>query len=237
MKKIILMSALWVSVGSLYAQNDKDMGSWFIVNGEYEFAKNFLAYMELQARSQKPFHKVFYGEIKGGVTWKFHKNFAGFVGFGNYRTYDWKDLDAGVKTNELRIWEQFVITQSLDRLKFEHRFRAEQAWLNKKYRNRFRYRFNVIIPLNKRKVEKNTVFLSIADEIFMTNTAPYFMRNRFYAGAGYQATDFMTIQAAWVNQFNYTLTSGGAKNFLLLAVNFKFLRKDHRHEKIPTLKD
>jgi hypothetical protein len=212
-------------------------GTWFITNVEYEFAKNFIGYFELQARTQKPFQKIFYSEIKGGVNYRINKNFSTFAGFGNYRTYPWDDLDAGVKTNEFRIWEQFVISQPLGRLKFEHRFRAEQAWLNKKYRNRFRYRINLIIPLNKSKVEKNTVFISMFNEIFLTDKAPYFMRNRVYAGFGYQVTDFLTVQTGWVNQFNYTLTSAGAKNNILFSVNFRFLRKDHPHEKIPTMKD
>lgn len=237
MNKLILAVLFSISVLISNAQNDKDLGTWFITNVEYEFAKNFIGYFELQGRTQKPFQKIFYSEIKGGLTYRINKNFSAFAGFGNYRTYQWDDLEAGVKTNEFRIWEQFVISQPLGRLKFEHRFRAEQAWLNKKYRNRFRYRINLIIPLNKPKVEKNTVFISLFNEIFLTDKAPYFMRNRVYAGVGYQITDFLSVQTGWVNQFNYTLISGGAKNNILFSINFRFLHKEHPHEKIPTMKD
>jgi hypothetical protein len=237
MNKVILAIVFCASAISAKAQTDKDLGTWFVANAEYEFAKNFIGYVELQVRTQKPFHKVFYGEIKGGVNYRINKNFSTLLGFGDYRTYDWKDLEAGVKTNELRLWEQLVISQPLDRLKFEHRFRAEQAWLNKKYRNRFRYRISLIIPLNKPKVERNTVFISLSDEIFLTNKAPYFMRNRAYAGIGFQATDFLTVQTGYVHQFNYTLASAGAKHNLFFSINFRFLRKDNKDEKIPTKRD
>src|SRR6218665_887626 len=98
MNKVILAIAFFAGAVSAKAQTDKDLGTWFITNAEYEFAKNFIGYFELQARTQKPFHKVFYGEIKGGVNYRINKNFSTLLGFGNYRTYDWKDLEAGVKT-------------------------------------------------------------------------------------------------------------------------------------------
>lgn len=237
MNKLILVSIFLISTVVLKAQHDKMLGSWVVHNVEYEFAKNFIGYIELQARSQKMLHHFFYSEIKGGVSYRINKNFSVFTGFGNYRTYQWDDLDEGVRTNELRLWQQFVISQPLGRLKFEHRFRTEQAWLNKVYRNRFRYRINLIIPLNKRKVEKNTAFLSIFNELFLTDKAPYFMRNRIYGGVGYQITDYLTVQTGWVYQFNYTLKSANGKNNILLGVNFRFLRKDNKHEKIPTMRD
>ncbi|HEY0262692.1 MAG TPA: DUF2490 domain-containing protein [Chitinophagales bacterium] len=242
MKKVILTNALLLVLFSANAQNDKALGTWFITNVEYEFAKNFIGYFELQARTQKPFQKIFYGEIKGGVTYRINKNFNVFIGFGDYRTYNWKALKDGIQTNEWRLWEQFVYTQNLGRVKFENRFRIEQEWLNLKYRNRFRYRLNLIIPLNKSKIEKGTVFVSTFDEVFFTNTAPYFMRNRIYAGLGYQATNFLMVQLGWVNQYNYALTAEGGKNNLMFTVSVRFLKanKDKNIKEelpIPTLKD
>lgn len=219
------------------AQKDKVWGSWNIASVEYEFAKNFIGYFELQARSQAMYNHFNYYEIKGGINYRINKNFSAMVGFGNYGTYNWKNLRSAKTIDELRLWEQFVITQPLNRLKFEHRFRAEQASLNGRYRNRFRYRINLIIPINKPKVEKGTVFASAFDEIFLTDTPPYFMRNRIYMGLGYQATSFLTIQAGWINQFNYNLAAKGGKNNFLLSLNFRIFRDDNKYERIPTMKD
>lgn len=219
------------------AQKDKTWGSWGIANVQYEFAPRWFGYFELQTRSQAMANHFFYYEIKGGINYRINKNFIAFVGFGNYGTYDWKNIRGAKTTDELRLWEQLVINQPLSRIKFEHRFRVEQATINKKFRNRFRYRLNLIVPINKKKVENNTVFVSAFNEIFLTDTPPYFMRNRVYLGLGYQATDFLTIQAGWVNQFNYNLKEKGGKNNVLVSLNFRFVRKDNKYERIPTLPD
>jgi len=219
------------------AQKDKTWGSWAIANVQYEFAPRWFTYFELQTRSQAMANHFFYYEIKGGINYRINKNFIAFVGFGNYGTYDWKNIRGAKTTDELRLWEQLVINQPLARLKFEHRFRIEQASINRKFRNRFRYRLNLIIPLNKKKVENKTVFVSAFDEIFLTDTPPYFMRNRVYLGLGYQATEFLTVQAGWVNQFNYNLQNKGGKNNILVSLNFRFVRKDNKYERMPTLPD
>lgn len=219
------------------AQKDKTWGSWSIVNVQYEFTPRWFGYFELQSRSQAMFNHFFYYEVKGGINYRINKNFIAFVGFGNYGTYDWKNIRGAKTVDELRLWEQLVINQPLSRLKFEHRFRIEQASINKKYRNRFRYRLNLIVPLNKKKVENKTVFVSAFDEIFLTDTPPYFMRNRVYLGLGYQATEFLTVQAGWVNQFNYNLNAKGGKNNLLVSLNFRFVNKHNKDERIPSMPD
>lgn len=224
-------------VAKTRAQKDKTWGTWAITNVQYEFARRWFGYFELQTRSQAMANHFFYYEIKGGINYRINKNFIAFVGFGNYGTYDWKNLRTTKKVDELRLWEQMVINQPLSRIKFEHRFRVEQAWLNRKFRNRFRYRINLIVPLNKKKVENKTVFVSAFDELFLTDTAPFFMRNRIYLGLGYQATGFLTLQAGWVNQFNYNLQAQGGKNNLLVSLNFRFIRKDNKFERMPTLPD
>lgn len=235
---VVVVCLLLFGIGKqAKAQKDKVWGSWAITNLEYEFAKNFIFYFELQGRSQAVFNHFNYYEIKGGFNYRINKNFSTLVGFGNYGTYNWKNLRSAKTTDELRLWEQFVISQPLNRLKFEHRFRAEQASINGRFRNRFRYRINLVVPINKKKVEKGTVFASAFDEIFLTDTPPYFMRNRIYIGIGYQINKFLTIQSGWVNQFNYNLVAKGGKNNLLVSLNFRFLRKDNVYDRIPSLKD
>lgn len=241
MNKLILAISISLFIlakpSTTHAQKDKVWGSWSIVNVEYEFARNFIGYFELQTRSHAMYNHFNYYEIKGGINYRINKNFSALVGFGNYGTYNWKNLRSAKTTDELRLWEQFVISQPLDRLKFEHRFRAEQASINGRFRNRFRYRINLVVPINKPKIEKGTLFASAFDEIFLTDTPPYFMRNRIYVGMGYQITKFLTVQAGWVNQFNYNLSAKGGKNNLLISVNFRMLRSDNKFDRVPTMRD
>lgn len=235
------MKNLFASVISLFlvtfsalGQKDKVWGSWNSISVQYEFVKNWTFYFETQTRSHAMYNHFNYYEFKGGFSYKISKDFSALIGFGNYGTYDWEDIRGMKKQDELRLWEQFIINQSISRVKLEHRFRFEQALINQKYRNRFRYRLNVVVPLNSKKVEKNTVFAAGFSELFLTDTPPYFMRHRVYLGLGYQATDFLTIQTGWINQFNYNLSNKGAKNYLMLTLAFKISHKDLKSESVPT---
>lgn len=208
-----------------FAQKDEVWGSWFLGYVEYSFSPKLFTYIEVQDRNQSLFRHFNYYEIKGGIGYRFYDNFSALFGFGNYNTYDWEDLSAPKITEEWRIWEQFIMVQNLQRLRFEHRFRAEQALISGKYRNRFRYRLNLTAALNKRKIEKGALYFSVFNEIFLTNNAPYFMRNRFYAGLGYQLSNSLGMGLGWVNQFNYNLKAAGGKNSLMLSVTLRLSRK------------
>lgn len=223
---LLLLSILLLpSARKAFAQKDAVWGSWFLGNIEYAFTPKLFGYIELQDRNQSMLQHFYYYEVKGGFGYRIRDNFSALIGFGNYGTYDWEDLSAPKLTDEWRLWEQFVMTQSLQRLRFEHRFRAEQALINGKYRNRFRYRLNLIAPLNKPKMEQGALFVSVFDEIFLTDNPPYFMRNRIYAGLGYQVSAVLSIGLGWVNQFNYNLKTAGGKNSLLLSVVVRLPKK------------
>ncbi len=229
---------LFIFIGTaqqVAAQKDRVWGSWLVTNLQYEFTPKWIGYFEVQTRSHAMLNHFFYYEFKGGMNYQINKNFVAFVGFGNYGTYDWENIRGAKTIDELRLWEQFVINQPLNRLKFEHRYRIEQRWLNRKFQNRFRYRLNLIVPINREKIEAKTVFASAFNEIFVTDTPPYFMRNRVYVGLGYQFNDFITFQAGWLNQFNFNFNDKGGKHNLLFSLNFRVRAKTDRFEQIPSL--
>ena len=128
------------------------------------------------------------------------------------------------------------MNQYLDRLKIEHRYRAEQKWVTDGYRNRFRYRLNAMLPLNAAKLVPGTLYLNAYNEVFLNNKAPHFERNRFFAGAGYILTPVTTVQAGYVNQYNYALDKRGGKNFLQFSLILQF-EYDEDRERIPHLMD
>src|SRR5947209_16480812 len=101
------------------------------------------------------------------------------------------------------MWEQFVLNNNIDRIKIEHRYRVEQRWINGNYFNRFRYRLNAVVPLNHSTTIPKTIFVSVFDEVFFTDKVPYFIRNRFFAGTGYQFNKIFTMQVGFIRQFDY----------------------------------
>ena len=125
-------------------------------------------YIELQARSNEFFNQFYYYETKGGISYDVAKNYTALLGVGRYYTDDEAAFNQAQIT-EFRLWQQMTVNQYLDRVKIEHRYRAEQRWQNGIFRNRFRYRLNVAIPLNHSKIEAKTFYIAIFDELFLNN--------------------------------------------------------------------
>ena len=196
-------------------------------------------YMEMQARTDEMFFgKLFYHELKGGVSYAIDNNYVALIGTGRYTTYDYLDFDKGPTITENRVWEQMTFTQYLSRIKIEHRYRVEQRWVNEVYRNRFRYRLNLVVPLNEQKMKAGTAFISAFNEIFLNNKQPNFERNRVSTSLGYQFSKSITAQAGWVYQYNNTASGTNAKNNLIINFTYQIQRKKpNTHEELPTLKD
>jgi len=117
----------------------------------------------------------------------------------------------------------------------EHRYRAEQRWLNTGYRNRFDYRIKISVPLNKRQIIAKTWFISLANEIFLNSKAPNFEQNRVSATLGYQFDRKWTLQAGWLNAYNYSPGNSHAKNNMLIMLLYRINRNDGVHRKhLPT---
>lgn len=204
----------------LWAQTEPGLGSWTVLNLRGKIAGPFYFMFETQARSQQFYNKFFYHEFKGGAGINLNKRFALFVGVGKYDTYTKGGNFMRPKTaNEVRLWQEGTIKDNIGRVFFEHRFRIEQRFFTTGFRNRFRYRLGIAVPLNHSKMENKTVYLSTFNELFLTNKAPFFERNRYFLGAGYR-TKPVTIQAGWVNQFDYKLDSRLAKNFFQITFTF-----------------
>lgn len=218
---ICSLAILFISLTAHSQAND--LGFWDVVNGEWYLNKKWNFWGEVQLRSQKLTNQFYYHELKGGVNFKPDKNIAILLGTGQYGTYsNGRNFRSPVLNHEFRLWEQLTFVNNIDRLKIEHRYRIEQRWLTSGYRNRFRYRLNPIIPINKSTVGKGTLFASIYDEIFLTNKGQYFERNRFYSGLGDQFSNPFTLQINWIRQFDYLgNNTSRKKDFLQTTLIFK----------------
>jgi hypothetical protein len=88
----------------------------------------------------------------------------------------------------------------LGRIKFEHRYRIEQRWVDQVYSNRIRYRLMAFIPLNKPSIQPGTIFIGLSDEIFVNTRESFFDRNRLYGALGYQISKATGLQVGILHQ-------------------------------------
>lgn len=220
-KATIYVAALFFA-SNVKGQSDK-LGTWDVLNGEYYINNRWNLWFETQLRSQKFFNDFYYHELKGGINYKLNKNAAVFIGTGQYGTYSiGGNFKRPVATHEFRLWEQLVMNSYIGRIKFEHRYRIEQRWINHVYRNRFRYRLNPIIPINKSAIVKNALFASLHYEIFVTDKAPYNERNRMFAGLGYMISNPLTLQIGWIRQNDFSVNSVKVhKDFIQTTLFFR----------------
>ncbi|WP_229201761.1 DUF2490 domain-containing protein [Arsenicibacter rosenii] len=235
-----LLSSISIAFAQTSITPSTPWGTWFIGTVQLPGGpKKWGGFAEVQARTNGLFSQYFYNELKGGVSYDLDKNFTVMLAGGRYATYDYKAVSEGTLTLEKRFWEQLIINQYLARVKFEHRYRVEQRWLESRdgtisYRNRIRYRLNGFLPINQKTVSPGAFFLSVYDEIFLNPKGPTFERNRLYAGLGYQFSKSLIVQAGWVNQTNYnpatfnqgvfTPISGSGKNNLVLNLTYRINR-------------
>jgi hypothetical protein len=210
-------------------------GTWNVLSFKTSLNQKWGAFAEGQIRSLKFYDDFHYHEFKGGVSYAFDKNFSFAVATGKYDTYlSGGDFVTPKSSDEVRLFEQMTMSQTLTRVKFEHRYRAEQRFTKFGYRNRFRYRFQMVIPINRNKVEPKSWFINTSGEIFFRDTPQYFERLRAFVGTGYQFTTTHTLMIGYMHQFDYRLVDEIGKNFLYVSFLFDLHNKKHSHkEKVP----
>jgi hypothetical protein len=223
---------------NLSAQNDK-LGTWDIAAMNVNFRHNWSLFLEVQTRSQKFGNDFYYHEFKAGWQYSIPKKAAFLVGMGDYKTYGYPgNFKSPATVKEFRIWEQITLVNNIGRVKIDHRYRIEQRWLNGVFANRFRYRLNPIVPINNKTIVPKTLYVSAFDELFFTNEAPYFLRNRLFGGFGYQFSKFFTLQAGLIRQYDYRKTDDGSgKNFLHLSFLFTVDKTQPKQERHPSTMD
>lgn len=235
-KAILFLMALFISV-TLTAQTE-GLGTWNLINLRKNLSRHWSIFGEAQIRSQQFYNHFHYHEYKGGFGYQVAPQFNVVLAAGQYVTYTpHGNLDT-VLTSEFRLWQQFTLSNTLNRVKIEHRYRAEQRWVASEFRNRFRYRINVLVPLNKRKMETSAIYATAWDEIFLTNLKPYFERNRLFGGLGYVFSDAFTLQAGMLRQYDFRRNGSGIrKDYLQMSLLFSLIEEKTKRERHPGTTD
>jgi hypothetical protein len=132
---------------------------------------------------------------------------------------------------EHRIWQQFnqknKVETTCKNFEIQHRYRLEQRFLdtyslnnaneiiqgNTIFRQRVRYRLMFMIPLSKKLLEENTLFLNLNNEVFIGFgkgiAKNVFDQNRFNAALGWRFNSNFSFQLGYLNQ--YIIKADGIK--------------------------
>lgn len=226
MKQVFLLLILLVSIPSTAISQNIDLGSWNILNLKYTLDEKWSLFGEAQLRSLKFYNQYHYYEYKGGINYRFHKNAALILGAGSYQTFrEGGDFVLPKNNNEFRVWPQVVIFQSLGKLKIEQRYRTEFRFTTNGYRNRFRYRLGLSFPFGKQIDNYMPYQINVSNELFFTNTEPYFERNRVLVAFNYKPSKSTTLQIGYLHQFDYKINDEIGRDFLQIGLFIEIFRK------------
>ncbi|MFN3840015.1 MAG: DUF2490 domain-containing protein [Cyclobacteriaceae bacterium] len=211
----------------------QDLGSWNILNLKRSLNEKWMITAEGQLRSLKFYRNFHYYEVTGTASYQPSPYFRWTLGGGSYQTYgEGGDFVRPKNQEEWRLWPQVTLLQPLHSINLEHRYRLEMRFTDKGYRNRYRYRFGMSVPLGHAPKNFRLLQLTGSSEIFFTDKEPYFERIRVIAGVNYRFSDAASVVTGYLYQFDYKLTDEIGRDFLLLGIYYEF-----NHKRTGTLPD
>jgi hypothetical protein len=230
-----LMIAVLCMIGNNIFGQSNDLGSWNILNVKYSLNNKWSAFGEGQLRSLKFYNDFHYYEFKGGIDYKANNNLKFALGAGSYQTYkEGGDFVLPKNNNELRIWPQVVLSQTVGKINIEQRYRTEFRFTSNGYRNRFRYRLALSYPFGKEKERYKPFQVGISNEIFFTDKEPYFERNRFLVAFSYKPSKRTTIQIGYLKQFDYKINDETGRDFLQIGYFIELFRNQATNQTLDT---
>lgn len=194
---ILCISLLVLPMFSLLAQ-ERELGNWMMYFGQNRLSEKWSIHTEIQYRNHSVTPNIEQLLLRTGLNYHIKPNLIILLGYGYIPSFDEDAEFSNPTTSEHRIFQELNMTQAVGQVKFNHRYRIEQRWVNGDYRNRLRYRLLVTIPFKKDVVK--TPFLALYDEIFVNTKVTVFDRNRSYLALGYNFSKMVSAQVGILNQ-------------------------------------
>lgn len=226
MYRLLRLSVLFIFLSSSAYSQTEAHGAWavatFIIPSDTSHRFGMYAEGKVQTNEISA-GDYYHNEVKGGMSYALSNNYTFLIGAGRYTTFHPDNIPDSVLIED-RIFEQLSFTSNLGRLLFDHRYRVEQRWINDAFRTSFRYKANVILPINHRKLRSGTLFLQAFDEISLGLKAYSFERNRLSASLGMQFSKSFSMLAGWINEDNESHASHLEKHNLLINLIYQVQR-------------
>jgi hypothetical protein len=199
--RFVIVFLLGVSYNCLQAQSSS-VGDWFLYFGNQKINAKWNWHNEIQYRNFNAIGDLEQLILRTGIGYNLSENNNNvLLGYAYVHSEPYIGSST-TKTNidEHRIFQQFITKQAFSGCYVQHRYRIEERFIASNFRMRFRYFLSFNVPLNKKTMEKNALYLSAYDEIFLNNEAPVFDRNRVYGALGYCFSNFLKLELGMMTQ-------------------------------------
>ncbi|MES2575729.1 MAG: DUF2490 domain-containing protein [Bacteroidota bacterium] len=180
-----------------------DVGNWFIYFGNQKINNRWNWHNEVQYRNYNFAGDLQQLLLRTGIGYNLTENNNNvLLGYGYIYSEPYiADTDDKINTNEHRIYQQFTTKQEFGRVNIQHRYRFEQRFVEEDFSMRVRYFLSLNVPINKKTMDKNAVYASVYNEIFINTEGPaYFDRDRIYGGLGYCFSKSLKMELGVMSQ-------------------------------------
>jgi hypothetical protein len=181
---------------------DSDVGNWFLYFGNQKINNRWNFHNEVQYRSYNFAGDLEQLLLRTGIGYNLSENNNNILlGYAYIHSEPYiAGTDDKLKTDEHRIFEQFITKQQFGRVNIQHRYRFEQRFVPDDFKMRVRYFLSLNVPINKKEMDKNAIYASAYNEIFINTESSYFDRDRIYGGIGYCFNKSLKMEVGVMSQ-------------------------------------
>ncbi len=189
---------------------------WLGLYTKYRIRERLYYYGEYHLRRREFLDDMAQIYLRFGLSYIVNKNFEFTAGVVTpfYWAPDTEAENVDKVVPQYRGWQQFLFIMPFERLKVYHQLRTEQRWRRDFVENspfdlthRFRYKILAYYPLNHHKLENNTLFLSMYEEVFIqagkSIVYNHLEDNRVFIGLGYILNDNLQFQTGYQWSFRH----------------------------------
>jgi len=218
MKKIISILFLLSVVNTINGQEIKKehSSSWNSIIPKVKLNEHWYLASEFHFRRTNFLQDWEQIIVRPSVHYKPNTTYDFSIGYSYIKNYAFSDFSNPINANEHNIWQQIALSHSSGKIKFIHRFRLEERFIDNiiipsegnyaidgtNYKNRFRYRVTLKRPILKVK-DKKYISLKIFDELWMNLNKGIrpknFNQNWFYVGLDYPLDKQFTLSMGYHN--------------------------------------
>jgi hypothetical protein len=197
---------------------DSEVGNWFLYFGNQKINNRWNFHNEVQYRNYNFAGDLEQLLVRTGIGYNLTENNNNILlGYGFIRTEPYIPFtDEKLVVNEHRIFEQFITKQQFGRVNIQHRYRFEQRFIEEDFKMRLRYFLSLNVPINKKEMDKNAIYVSAYNELFVNTEAAYFDRDRIYGGLGYCFNKSLKMEVGVMSQI---LTNSSRTQFQIMFFN------------------
>ena len=215
--KLLSFLVLLLVATNGYTQKS-DLGNWFNYFGNQKINTRWNWHNEVQYRNFNFAGDLEQLLLRTGLGYNLSENNNNvLLGYAYIHSEPYiAETDDKLKTDEHRIFQQFITKQQFGRINILHRYRFEQRFMNDDFKMRLRYSLSLNIPINKKTMDKNAVYASMYNEIFVNTEQNHYDRDRIYGGVGYCVNKYIRVEAGVMSQL---LPTNNRTQFQIMIFN------------------